>query len=100
MLVTGMIFGSLISSLISNDFSWQWIPSVWSSSFGDELWIRLVVAALGGFLLGFDSRCAGGCTSGHGISGTMQMSVSSWISVICFFIGGIILAQLLFKVTA
>ena len=100
MLVVGMIFGALISSIISNDFSWQWIPSVWSSSFGDELWIRLVVGGAGGILLGFGSRWADGCTSGHGISGTMQMAVSSWISAICFFVGGIILAQLLFKVIA
>ena len=100
MLVVGMIFGALISSIISNDFSWQWIPSVWSSSFGDELWIRLVVGGAGGILLGFGSRWADGCTSGHGISGTMQMAVSSWISAICFFVGGIILAQLLFKVMA
>jgi uncharacterized membrane protein YedE/YeeE len=53
---------------------------------------------LGGVFLGFGARWAGGCTSGHGISGTMQLAVSSWISAICFFIGGILMAQFLFKV--
>jgi uncharacterized protein len=100
MLVLGMILGAFISSIISNDFSWQWIPSVWSASFGDVIWIRLVVGLAGGIFLGLGSRWADGCTSGHGISGTMQMAVSGWISAISFFIGGILVAQLLYKVIA
>lgn len=98
MLVIGIVIGALISSLLSGDFRWQWIPSVWSLNFGDDIAIRLIVALIGGVLLGFGSRWADGCTSGHGISGTMQLAVSSWISAICFFIGGILVAQLLFKV--
>ena len=44
------------------------------------------------------ARWAGGCTSGHGISGTLQLAVSSWIAAGCFFIGGIATAMLIFKV--
>ena len=98
MLVIGIVIGALISSLLSGDFRWQWIPSVWSLNFGDDIAIRLIVALIGGILLGFGSRWADGCTSGHGISGTMQLAVSSWISAICFFIGGILVAQLFFKI--
>ncbi len=97
MLVVGIIIGALISSLLSGDFHWQWIPTFWSLNFGDNTVIRLITAFAGGILLGFGSRWADGCTSGHGISGTMQLAVSSWISAICFFIGGIIMAQLIFK---
>ena len=50
----------------------------------------------GGMIMAFGARLAGGCTSGHGISGTLQLSVGSWIAVICFFIGGIGVAMLLF----
>ena len=46
--------------------------------------------------MAFGARFAGGCTSGHGISGTMQLNVGSWIAVICFFIGGIAVAYPLF----
>ncbi|MBN1376516.1 MAG: YeeE/YedE family protein [Dehalococcoidia bacterium] len=98
MLVIGIVIGALISSLLSGDFLWQWIPSVWSFNFGDNIAIRLIVALTGGILLGFGSRWADGCTSGHGISGTMQLAVSSCISAICFFVGGILVAQLLFKI--
>ena len=98
MLVIGIVIGALISSLLSGDFHWQWIPSVWSLNFGNDIAFRLIVALIGGILLGFGSRWADGCTSGHGISGTMQLAVSSWISAICFFIGGILVAQLLFNI--
>lgn len=40
-------------------------------------------------LMAFGARFAGGCTSGHGISGALQLNVGSWIAVVCFFIGGI-----------
>ncbi len=98
MLVIGVVIGALISSLLSGDFNLRWIPSVWSLNFGNNIVLRLVVGFAGGILLGFGSRWADGCTSGHGISGTTQLAISSWISAICFFIGGILMAQLLFKV--
>jgi len=98
MLVLGIVIGALFSSLLSGDFRFQMIPAVWENTFGDNVVLRLTVAMVGGVLLGFGSRWAGGCTSGHGISGTMQLAVSSWISAICFFIGGILMAQLLFNV--
>ncbi len=96
MLVVGVIIGSLISSLLSGDFSWQWVPSVWAAEFGRGPILRVIVALAGGCLIGFGARWAGGCTSGHGISGTLQLAVSSWISAICFFIGGILTTHIIF----
>ena len=98
MLVLGIVIGSLISALLSGDFHWQWVPSRWAFTFGNSSVLRVIVALIGGVFLGFGARWAGGCTSGHGISGTLQLAVSSWISAICFFIGGILMAQFLFKV--
>jgi uncharacterized protein len=97
MLVVGIIIGSLISALLSGDFQWQWVPSLWSDTFGPSPLLRVLVALLGGICLGFGARWAGGCTSGHGISGTMQLAISSWISAICFFIGGILTAHIIFN---
>ncbi len=92
MLVTGIVIGSLISSLLSGDFHWQWIPSLWASRFGTGVLLRISAALFGGICLGFGARWADGCTSGHGISGTMQLALSSWVSAACFFIGGIVVA--------
>jgi uncharacterized membrane protein YedE/YeeE len=100
MLVVGIVLGALLSALLSGDFQWQWIPARWASAFGGAPVPRLLVSVLGGVLLGFGARWADGCTSGHGISGAMQLAVSGWISAICFFIGGILMAQILFKIIA
>jgi len=100
MLVVGMVIGAFVSALISGDFALRWVPSRWAAAFGSGVGLRLVVALVGGVLLGFGARWAGGCTSGHGISGTMQLAVSSWISAICFFIGGIIAAYVLYGLIA
>lgn len=97
MLVVGIVIGSLVSARLSGDFHWLWVPSRWASAFGDSAALRAFAALIGGVFLGFGARWAGGCTSGHGIGGTLQLAVSSWISAVCFFIGGILMAQVLFK---
>lgn len=51
---------------------------------------------LGGLLVGFGARYAGGCTSGHAISGLSNLQLPSLIAVIGFFIGGIIMIYLFF----
>ena len=98
MLVVGIVIGSLISALLSGDFHWQWVPSIWATAFGSDLLLRVIVALVGGVCIGFGARWAGGCTSGHGISGALQLAVSSWISAICFFIGGILTAHIIFTI--
>lgn len=95
--VLSTIAGGAIAALTGGEFVNEWLPPMWEARFGDSLALRAAVAIGGGGLMAFGARLAGGCTSGHGISGTMQLSVASWISVICFFIGGIAVALTLFK---
>lgn len=52
---------------------------------------NLVVLILGGFLVGFGARYAGGCTSGHAISGLSNLQLPSLIAVIGFFLGGLLM---------
>lgn len=98
MLVVGIVIGSFLSSVLSGGFKLQMIPPVWAEVFGSNPYLRIAFAVIGGIFLGFGARWAGGCTSGHGISGTMQLAVSSWIAAICFFIGGIATAFLLYNI--
>lgn len=51
----------------------------------------LVMLVLGGFFVGFGTRYAGGCTSGHAITGLSNLQLPSLIAVIGFFIGGLIM---------
>jgi uncharacterized protein len=50
-----------------------------------------LVLAVGGIMVGFGSRYAGGCTSGHAISGLSDLQVPSLIAVVGFFVGGLIM---------
>ncbi len=97
MLVSGIAAGALVSSLLGGDFRFAWVPPFWEAAVGATVPVRVLAALLGGLLLGFGARWADGCTSGHGISGTMQLAVSSWVSTIFFFAGGILAAHLLYR---
>jgi len=55
----------------------------------------LGILLLGGLLVGFGTRYAGGCTSGHAITGLSTLQLPSLIAVIGFFIGGLIMSWLL-----
>ncbi len=55
----------------------------------------VIVLAIGGFLVGFGARYAGGCTSGHAISGLSNLQLASLIAVIGFFIGGMLMSYVL-----
>ena len=84
--------------ILSGTFHVVWVPLMWGSVFGDNAVIRVIAALAGGVLLGFGARWAGGCTSGHGISGSIQLSLASMITAACFFAGGITVAMLLYRV--
>lgn len=55
-----------------------------------------LILAIGGLLVGFGSRYAGGCTSGHAISGISDLQIPSLIAVVGFFIGGLTMTFLFF----
>jgi len=96
MLVAGIAAGAFMTATITGGFSPEWVPSAFGEKFGYDPALRWVVALIGGILMGLGARWAGGCTSGHGISGTLQLAISGWIAVIAFFISGIAVAMLLY----
>ena len=99
MLVVGAILGAFLAAWQGGEFSSEGLPPMWAARFGqDTLVPRLAVALIGGVLVAFGSRLAGGCTSGHGISGALQLSVGSWIALICFSGGGIVAAMLMYRI--
>lgn len=98
MIIPGIVIGALLSSLLSGTFHVTWVPALWGSVFGNNVGLRVGAALLGGILLGIGARWAGGCTSGHGISGSIQLSLASMITATCFFIGGITVSMLLYRV--
>mmetsp|Transcript_20923 Transcript_20923/g.67715 ORF Transcript_20923/g.67715 Transcript_20923/m.67715 type:complete len:186 (-) Transcript_20923:75-632(-) len=65
-----------------------------TAAFTDFKSLLLLIA--GGFFVGFGARYAGGCTSGHAISGLSNLQLPSLIAVIGFFVGGLIMIHLIF----
>lgn len=95
--VIAAVAGSFIAAASGGELAGQWLPPMWEARFGqDTVLLRAAVTVLGGILMAFGARVAGGCTSGHGISGTLQLNAGSWIALICFFVGGIAVAFPLF----
>jgi len=98
MLFFGIFPGAFIAAWTGGELTGEWLPPMWEARFGESsLVLRLVAAFAGGVLMAFGARLAGGCTSGHGISGTLQLSTGSWLAAICFFIGGIAVAMALYR---
>ena len=95
--VAGIPIGAFLAASLAGEFRLEWVPPLWRQIFGPGVPLRLATAAAGGFLVGLGARWAGGCTSGHGISGSLQLAVSSWLASAAFFAGGILSAKLLFS---
>lgn len=96
MLVLGVFFGALVSSVSSGDRAKVIVPQMWANRFGSSIAIRLSVAFFAGALMMFGARLGQGCTSGHGISGTMQFAVSSWLFISLAFAVGAALVLAVF----
>ena len=95
--ILSAIFGAFLAAWSSGELSSRWLPGLWIQRFGEGSYgLRFLAAFAGGACMAFGARLAGGCTSGHGISGTMQLALSSWIMVVALFVGGIATAHLMF----
>ena len=93
--VGGIALGAFLSMRLSGARR-EAISPVWRSAMGTStLASRAPVAFVGGFVMLFGARIAGGCTSGHGISGMAQLSLGSTLAVAAMFAGGILTATLL-----
>ena len=96
--VLGAVGGAFLAAWSGGELTGHYLQDMWVARFGDDSYaLRTALAFIGGAIMAYGARMAGGCTSGHGISGTLQLAVASWIAVICFFIGGILTAVLLYR---
>lgn len=91
-----LVAGAFLAAWLGGTFRTERVPTVWADRFGPSVAKRYAAAFIGGFILLFGARMAGGCTSGHGISGSLQLAVSSWTFFISMFISGIVTAAALF----
>lgn len=96
MVVLGVFVGALLSSWLSGDRTSGAVPAMWRERFGGSVPRRLTAAFFAGLLMMFGARLASGCTSGHGISGNLQLAMSSIVFTAVFFAVAIITALALY----
>ncbi len=95
-LVLMLPVGAFIAAKLANSKFTETVPALWSWRFGDNRLKRYALAFLGGAIMLFGARMADGCTSGHGLSGGLQLAVSSWTFFIAMFASGLVTAFALF----
>ena len=93
----GTFLSGLILTLLQKEFRLTLIHENWAKLKGNSSIKRISWAFLGGGILLFGARLAGGCTSGHIISGGMQLAVSSLVFAIFVFIGFLFTGQIFYK---
>ncbi len=96
MLVVGILLGAFISSITDKSFKSEAVPPIWKERFGTSWFVRALGAFGGGVVAMVGARMAGGCPSGHGLSGMMQLSVSAFIALAMFFAAGIMMASFVY----
>ena len=95
--LAGAFMASLIISLLKKDFRIIIIHSNWLKYKGNSVPKRLIWSFVGGFILIIGARMAGGCTSGHILSGGMQLSVSSLVFAVFVFAGLLVAGKYFYK---
>jgi len=98
--LVGTFVGALLSSISEKTFKWEFVPATWKDRFGDKVAPRFFAAFIGGAFVMFGARLAGGCTSGHGISGSLQLAVSSWTFFLVMFVTGILTARIFYSTSS
>ena len=97
--VIAMMVGAFLSSRLrgGNGADENKVPAVWYANFGDTPVKRYAVAFLGGFVVLYGARLAGGCTSGHMMSGMMQTALSGYIFALGAFAAAVPVAMMMYR---
>jgi len=97
--VLAMMAGAFLSAMARGGVSAaeRRLPAIWSANYGDTPVKRYAVAFLGGFIVLYGARLAGGCTSGHMMSGMMQTAVSGYIFAAGAFAAAIPVSIMMYK---
>ena len=81
---------------MAGTFRIELVPRFWRGRFGGSVLKRFEAAFLAGAAIMYGARLAGGCTSGHGLSGGMQLALSSWVFLLVMFASALAASALVF----
>ncbi len=97
--VIAMMLGGFLSAMARGGLSREEkkMPALWRASFGPSIGTRFLATFAGGFIVLYGARLAGGCTSGHMMSGMMQTSLSGYIFAAGAFLAAVPTAMFLYR---
>ena len=93
----GLVLGGFLSAVLGGGWSPTWALGVFDRAVGFGPAGKLAWMFVGGLFIGFGTRLAGGCTSGHGIFGMSNFEWPSFLSTVAFMAGGIVTTQIVYR---
>jgi uncharacterized protein len=96
----GLVAGGALSAATAHGWQPTWELGLFDAAFGWSEIGKLGWMLLGGVLVGFGTRLAGGCTSGHGIFGMSNLEPASWLTTAAYMSAGILATNVLYRVVA
>lgn len=96
--IAGLLAGGFLSAVLGGGWSPTWGLGLFDQVVGLGPAGKLAWMFAGGLFIGFGTRLAGGCTSGHGIFGLANLELPSLISTVSFMAGGIATTHVIYRV--
>jgi len=96
--LAGLLLGGVLSALLAGGWQPSWNAGMFDTHLGHSHWLKLGWMFAGGLFIGFGTRLAGGCTSGHGIFGLSNFERSGLVATISFMAAGIATTQLVYRI--
>lgn len=97
-LLGGLVLGGFLSAMLSGGWEPTWALGVFDRAIGLGPAGKLAWMFAGGLCVGFGTRLAGGCTSGHGVFGLANLEGSSLVATLSFMAAGIVTTQIVYRV--
>jgi uncharacterized membrane protein YedE/YeeE len=96
-LLAGLVLGGFLSAVLGGGWEPTWALGVFDRAIGFGPAGKVAWMFAGGLFIGFGTRLAGGCTSGHGIFGLANFEFPSLLSTISFMAAGIVTTQVVYR---
>jgi len=98
LLLVSILAGAAIAAVVSGRFEWHTDMGPAFSAIVADGWLMWPVLFVGGILVGIGTRMAGGCSSGHGLSGCSRLDPLSLVATVVFFGSAVAMSFLVWKV--
>lgn len=95
--VLGLVLGGFLSAVIGGGWTPTWQLGLFDQAIGVGPSGKLAWMFVGGLFIGFGTRLAGGCTSGHGIFGLSNLERSSFVTTLAFMGSGVVTTQIIYR---